>query len=434
MQLAALFLERQVDRQSELIADVYLDSLSSAAVLALDTGDIDTLRMALRRALGFQVGVVDRIIVVGLPDGSVLARAGAADADPPMMRGELGRLWEVSNDGRMAWAQREVIQDGRVVALAAVQLAFPELTEGRRVMRWRLLVACALLAVVVAALASNLARRLMAPFVDVARVLEGVAAGDAGRSGVERMSEAERLRSALEHMMVRVRTREELAARLAEQERSTVLARLAATVAHEVRNPLAGMLTTIDTLRHFGEDRAVRQRSLDLLERALRQVEAVVRATLATHRERESNRPVTQDDLDDLKALVGPEARRGDVTLDWRVRIDTPFRTDAVRLRQIVLNLLLNAVAATRPGATVGLEAFCENGTLHIRVDDEAGGMPDAEQRRLSGGISGDPGGGLGLEIVGRLTASLGGAISIQQRAAGTRIVLRLPEQRGTAP
>ena len=58
------------------------------------------------------------------------------------------------------------------------------------------------------------------------------------------------------------------------RERIAVLGRLAATVAHEVRNPLAGMLTCIDTIRHYGASEDVRQRSLDLVERGLHQIEA----------------------------------------------------------------------------------------------------------------------------------------------------------------
>src|ERR1700761_2882838 len=63
--------------------------------------------------------------------------------------------------------------------------------------------------------------------------------------------------------------REAMAVRLAQRERESVLGRLAATVAHEVRNPLGGMSTALDTVRKFGDDIGVRAKALDLIERGL---------------------------------------------------------------------------------------------------------------------------------------------------------------------
>ena len=78
--------------------------------------------------------------------------------------------------------------------------------------------------------------------------------------------------------------RDALAARLAERERESVLGRLAATLAHEVRNPLGGMATALDTVRKFGDDRDVRAKGLDLIERGLWSIRDVVGSVLAFHR------------------------------------------------------------------------------------------------------------------------------------------------------
>lgn len=431
-QLAMFFMGREAERQSEALADVYLDSLSTAAVQALETGDIRSLQKALERALGFQVGVVDRIIVVGRPDGSILARAGARDAEPPMARGELSNEWEPLNGGRLAWAQREVLQDGTVVALAAVQLAFPDLVERRYGLRLRLGVACVVLAGIAAMLAAGLAQRLMEPILAVARLLEQMATpGSPPRP--EREPEASRLQAALEMLLARLREREELAARLAEREKVAVLGRLAATVAHEVRNPLAGMLTAIDTMRRFGNNAAVRAGSLDLVERGLRQIETVVRTTLATQRPQHAARPVTAEDLNDLRVLVQPEARRREVRLDWHVAMPEPFPTDAVQLRQIVLNLLLNAIAATAPQGRVVLRAEWREKELSVQVEDEAGGLPEDATTRLKGDAPPSIGDGLGLEVAARLTAGLQGRISIEARPGGSCIGLLVPMQRVAA-
>lgn len=423
------FMDREVRYQAQNLADTYLDSLSGAAVQALQSRNIALLQHALDTALGFQVGVVDRIIAVGRPDGTVVARAGASDGEPPMSRGLLSSEWEPSPDGAAAWAQRQVVVNGEVIAIAAVQLAFPNLVERRQALFVRMAFATLFVTAASAGLAMGVARRVMAPVLAVTRTLEGMAArtGTAEPNG---QGEDERLTGALEMLLARLRDREELAARLAERERIAVLGRLAATVAHEVRNPLAGMLTCIDTIRHYGASEDVRQRSLDLVERGLHQIEAVVRTTLAAHREEDATRAVTAEDLDDLRVLVEPEARRRGVRLGWRSDIGETFPADAVRLRQILLNLLLNAIAATPADGEVLLRAWADGDWMTVEVEDEGGELPAMVRDRLSGDAVPPAGDGIGLEVAARLATLVRGLITADQRPRGSLIALTVP----TAP
>jgi signal transduction histidine kinase len=237
-------------------------------------------------------------------------------------------------------------------------------------------------------------------------------------------------------MVERLAERERLQAHLAERERAALLGRLVATVAHEVCNPLAGMLTAIDTARNYGEDRAEREEALDVLERGLRQVEAVVTSALALHRDDGPARPLAASDFEDLRALVGPAARQGQVELDWRVHLPDSFPTHATQLRQAALNLLLNAIAATPPGGRVALEAqpVPEGGHLLLAITDSGPGLPLDAQRRLLGapeaaaeGGAADP--GLGLDVVRHLAGRLGARLAVDASGAGggTRVLLWLP-------
>ncbi|PHK93021.1 hypothetical protein CR162_20800 [Pseudoroseomonas rhizosphaerae] len=401
-QLALGFMQRELDSGVARMADVYIDSLAGTALPWLRAGDFTGLEAALERSMGFQRGVNDLAIIVADPNGLPLARAGEPQGRPPMALGLTGLRWSPDPAGDTAWAQRELVAEGEVVALVAAQLAFPEQAGRQRRVTWVLAVADLMLAALAAGLAMLVARRLMRPFLSVTAALGRAGAGCFDPLPLApRDAEASRVAQAFNLMAARLREREELAARLAERERVAMLGRLAASVAHEVRNPLAGMLTALETARRFGDDRAARGRALDLVERGLRQIEAVVRSTLATYRQEGGRRPLSAEDLEDLRLLVMPEARRGHVGLDWHVSLPEPFPTDALRLRQLLLNLLLNAVTATPAGRQVRLRVDrAAQALLVASVEDEAGGMPPEAERRLAGSGAGSASGGLGLEQI----------------------------------
>jgi signal transduction histidine kinase len=233
-------------------------------------------------------------------------------------------------------------------------------------------------------------------------------------------------------MLARLAEREELAARLAERERAALLGELAATIAHEVRNPLAGMLTAIGSLRRFGGAEEERARACDLLERGLRQIERVVQATLETHRGPPDPRPLAASDFQDLEALLRPEAKRRGVGLRFDVALARPFPADALAARQALLNLLLNALAATPAGGVVSLAVEEEREGLRIAVIDEGPGLPEAARRQLSG--EGARGPGLGLSVVMTQISQLEGRIEVDTAPGeATRIVLHLPRPEGSA-
>jgi signal transduction histidine kinase len=431
---------RQLDREAERLGRVYLDGLSAAVLPALRAGDAAALSAVLDRALGFQDGVQERRILVAAPDGRLLAMAsdGLERGWPsPLARGVRGTVWEVAVGEDAAWAQRPILDAaGDGIALVAAKLDLSEQARLRRRLEWALFGIAAALAAAGAALA---ARRALRPLLQVTQALDRAGTGDLVPIAPARFAaahtEAGRVALAFNAMVARLAERERLQARLAERERAALLGRLVATVAHEVRNPLAGMLTAVETARCFGDDRAEREEALDVLERGLRQVEAVVSSALALYRDDGPPRPLSATDLEDLRALVGPAARQGQVELDWRVELPASFPTHAAQLRQAALNLLLNAIAATPPGGRVALDARpAPEGELLLAVaDDGSGLLPEAQRRLLrapdpgAGDGAADP--GLGLDIVRHLASRLGARLAVEAPEAGrgTRVLLRLP-------
>src|SRR5918995_2933546 len=99
-------------------------------------------------------------------------------------------------------------------------------------------------------------------------------------------------------MVEAVREREGLARQLADEERLASLGRLASGMAHEINNPLGGILNAVDTLKQHGGRPEVRSRTLDLIERGLKGIRDVVRSTLVTYRaDHDGTRSLQPEDI-----------------------------------------------------------------------------------------------------------------------------------------
>jgi two-component system OmpR family sensor kinase len=433
-QVAIGVAERSQRAVIERLGDVYLDGLSALTLPYVQANEATGLADALRRMKTYHEGIRDLRIVVRRPDGTVIAEArrddGVSAAPPPLdaRREDLNRL----ESGRY-WIQRPLPIDGRVAAVLSAELDATAVLSERERVRVIVLLVDITLSLLLAMLGYAVMRSVLRP---VARLENALREANAGRLApvpvAELPSEANefgRLLRAYNAMVEAVEERERLRERLGDQQRVADLGRLAATVAHEVRNPVAGMLAAVDTARRFGHDPAAVNTSLDLVERGLRNIGQVVDATMSIYRPGGEIRDLAPDDLEDLRLLAAPAARRRGIALEWNIRLARPFPVDAGPLRQILLNLLLNAASATPRGGTVSLAVHEEGDTLVIAVADDGPGIPDPVRQRMEDGGPDDEGrGGLGVDVVVRLLRSLDGSIDVVSTpGAGARITLRVP-------
>ncbi|HMN37143.1 MAG TPA: PAS-domain containing protein [Hyphomicrobium sp.] len=138
-------------------------------------------------------------------------------------------------------------------------------------------------------------------------------------------------------------------------------------------------------------------------------------------------------------AILGIRERavRAKLTIEIAVSDEvTEFMADEARMRQVLYNLLSNAVGFSRPGSTVGITCWRDRGFIVFCVEDQGVGIPKAElgrvfQRFVSGSRGGKHrGAGLGLSIVKNLVELHGGTIDIEsEENSGTRVTVRIPER-----
>jgi signal transduction histidine kinase len=147
--------------------------------------------------------------------------------------------------------------------------------------------------------------------------------------------------------------------------------------------------------------------------------------------------PVKVTELVNSAALgVRDRAARARLNIDIRIADDAvEFIADEARVRQVLYNLLSNAIGFSNPGNSISLQAWRESGMMAFAVQDRGVGIPKDEQRRVferfesrSQG-SKHRGAGLGLSIVKSLVELHGGAMSLESEPGqGTRVTVRFPE------
>jgi signal transduction histidine kinase len=208
---------------------------------------------------------------------------------------------------------------------------------------------------------------------------------------------------------------------------------LLAEIVHEIRNPLVSIKTFLHLLGEEdpGGSAEFRAIAIDEVRRIERLLEVVMQHARPPSTPSADAIGEIEPALRSVAQLASLRAATRNVKLDVALAPDVPpaaIAPDA--LRQVLLNLALNAVEVSDAGATVRLAAEPFEGGLVIAVDDEGPGVPEALRERVfEPFFSTKPrAGGLGLAITRRLVEQAGGAIEIEPRAPrGSRFRVTLP-------
>jgi PAS domain S-box-containing protein len=223
-----------------------------------------------------------------------------------------------------------------------------------------------------------------------------------------------------------------------------------ATLAHELRNPLAPIRNALQVMRMAHNDPAALESSETIIDRQVQQMVHLIddlldlsrisRGKIELRKERVDLAEVLKSALETSRPVIDEYGHKLIVNLPAE---PIPLDADLVRLAQVFLNLLNNAAKYTDRGGTIWLSAEREGETVLVRVRDNGVGIPatmlprifemftqvDRSLERAQGGL------GIGLTLVRRLVDMHGGTVEAQSAGVGkgSEFIVRLPVARERA-
>lgn len=397
-------------------------------------------------------------------DAVVLDQAGWVLAHSDPARHPMGEPFrespEASRDGAVHHLAVPVVVDNQPIGTARVGITTRYLDATVAATARRAVIVGAILGALGVLLGLTISRRMTRPLRELAAAVDRLGEGRLEEPVLVRVTERDeigRLADRFTLMALRLRDhvrereetqrhlesllvrRQELEARLIKTERLASVGELAGALAHEIRNPLgavvaAARMLAADSPQAAGYDQAALIR---VITDESRRLDRILADFLAFARPR---RPLRQ--AHSLNRLVGEilDSLRLDPRVDGttlRSALDPalpPLAVDADQIKQVVWNVVRNALDATGAAGEVCVSTAVDDGHLVVDVVDAGAGIPPEQQARLFEPFhTTKPGGsGLGLAVAHRIVAAHGGSIEVASRAgAGTRVRILLPRTTG---
>ena len=333
-----------------------------------------------------------------------------------------------------------LVGSGRILGELAIGFSLGPVEQSLQAVPRRLLVVALAMIFVNSVLTAVYMEALLRPILALNRMMKGAARGDlAVRAASARTDEVGELTEAFNRMMDELGRARDLETvrqtQLAHTEKMAAVGTLAASVAHEVNNPLGGMLTCLENMRADPGNEEMRSKYLPLIQNGVERIQRTVANLLDFSRPRPLQlEPVSiNDTLRRVVDLASYQLRKGAVETRLVLNADDPrVLADRSQMEQLFLNLVLNALQAMPGGGVMTLHTGASNGQAFAEVRDTGRGIPPEIRDRIFDPFftTRDPGcgTGLGLAVTDNIVAAHGGRIELASRVgAGSAFRVWLP-------
>ncbi|MCU7906887.1 MAG: HAMP domain-containing histidine kinase [Candidatus Thiodiazotropha sp. (ex Epidulcina cf. delphinae)] len=322
--------------------------------------------------------------------------------------------------------------DQKYMGVIRVRLSVAQLYEKAKNIAIIILALIFCFVIIGSTLGTMVSRRMVKPLTEVTRGLEAVGRAemtDFTPIPVNEKDEINRLSVTFNQIMAELAEKKMLEEEIAMSEKLVALGRITAGVAHEVNNPLAGLLNCIDTLRKNPDDKELIDRYLPVIDQGLHRIKEIVHNLLVGLKIEDGDQTVSVEHIDKLHDLITAEIEDRNIEIIWQNDINKNLHIPG-KLEQIVCNLLKNAAEILPNDGTIIFRMYQDGPYLNIDVSDNGPGISSNIRNQLF-----DPffttkpnGSGLGLWIVYRLIQNMGGVIEvISEKDQGTTFHVAVP-------
>ncbi len=203
-----------------------------------------------------------------------------------------------------------------------------------------------------------------------------------------------------------------------------------AGIAHEIKNPLTSIKMLMQTTRY--KKKALSDRDFEIIEGEINRIDRIVKEFLAFARpEKIEKTDISINDvLEEVITLTEPKMKQTTIQLEQMFSPNLPMiKGNLDGLKQVFLNIVLNALQAMNGGGTLGIETSKNKDMLSVVIRDTGAGIPKQDLKRIFDPFftTKEEGTGMGLALTYKIVNDHSGKIDIDSTTSGTTVKVDLP-------